>query len=664
MVLRHQRITGVVAIFAAILAGAADARAQSATHSTERTTMIVLDGSGSMGAKAEGSEVSKIDVVRGKLADIVRSANQSRIGLASFGHRRRGDCSDTELMHAPDADKSAVSSAIDQFGPRGKGPLVSAFELATGALPADGPANIVIINDGADNCKRDACLAASEFAARRPGVPIHMLAIGVGPIHKSRLECMPATTGGQYIEARTEPEIIAALDQLAAVAGLTAKAAAPTAAAAPDKVDAPTPAADGAALKAYIVLKAGGTIVGTPVQWTIRNRTSKAVVAKAEGSAITAQLQPGDYTIEAETADFSVSTQQTLARGDALSLAIPLNAARLKSTTRRKAGDAVSQTALIAVEPATGAGRAAQSRLGNARISHSGELETLMLPGDYVVTTVEGPIRLNRKISLAAGADETVDFVLDSGTLKISAHGSEQGPPLQDVTFVITTDDPDQPNGRREVARSSAATPEFPLPAGTYYVEARVGQNSVSKRFAVSAGETTQDSIIIPLVPITLKAVVGTTPATAAHGISYRISSLDAGGREVGRYLTPTVSMRLTPGHYRAEARLAANHISAETAFTLEPGTTRDVEITIPAANLRLSLAEGPTLVSDTFWEITDASGNPVWRNTDPSPTAIVSPGRYTISFESRTRRLKADVEVASGDDKSVVLGATPIAKP
>lgn len=664
MVLRHRPITPihatcVVACYAAVLAGAPLAHAQS----TEPTTMIVLDGSGSMGARAEGSEVSKIDVVRGKLADIVRTANQSRIGLASFGQRRRGDCTDTELLHTPDADKSAVSSAIEQFGPKGKGPLVSAFEVATGALPADGPANIVIINDGADNCKRDACLAASEFAAHRPGVPIHMLAIGVGPIHKSRLECMPAATGGKYIEARTEPEIIAALDQLAAVAGLTAKANAPSAAA-PAKVDAPTPTADGAALKAYVVLKAGGSIVGTPVQWTIRNRTSKAVVAKAEGSAITAQLHPGDYAIEAETADFSVSAQQTLARGDALSLAIPLNAARLKSTTRRKAGDVVSQTALIAVEPATTTDPSAQARFGNARISHGGELEALMLPGDYVVTTVEGPIRLSRKISLSAGADESVDFVLDSGTLKISTRGTEQGPPMQDVTFVITTDDPDQPNGRREVARSSAATPEFPLPAGTYYVEARVGQNSVSKRFAVSAGETTQDTIIIPLVSVTLKAVIGTTPATAAHGISYRISSLDADGREVGRFLTPTVTMRLTPGRYRAEARLAADHISAETAFTLEAGTTRDVEIAIPAAKLKLSLAGGPTLVSDTFWEITDASGSPVWRNTDPSPTAIVSPGRYTISFESRTRRLKADVEVASGDDKSVVLGTTPVTAP
>ena len=57
-------------------------------------TMFVIDGSGSMWGRFETDKRAKIDVIRELLKPIIQSAGQQSIGLASFGHRRKGDCSD------------------------------------------------------------------------------------------------------------------------------------------------------------------------------------------------------------------------------------------------------------------------------------------------------------------------------------------------------------------------------------------------------------------------------------------------------------------------------------------------------------------------------------------------------------------------------------------
>src|SRR5436853_5232996 len=60
--------------------------------------VIVLDGSGSMWGTLEGVRVSKFamarDAIRRGLAAV---SPQTRVGLASFGHRR-GDCGDVEVI--------------------------------------------------------------------------------------------------------------------------------------------------------------------------------------------------------------------------------------------------------------------------------------------------------------------------------------------------------------------------------------------------------------------------------------------------------------------------------------------------------------------------------------------------------------------------------------
>ena len=62
-------------------------------------------------------------------------APQTRVGLASFGHRR-GDCADVEVVRRRSPlDVGSLIAPLEQFNPRGRGPLTLALREAAKSLP-------------------------------------------------------------------------------------------------------------------------------------------------------------------------------------------------------------------------------------------------------------------------------------------------------------------------------------------------------------------------------------------------------------------------------------------------------------------------------------------------------------------------------------------------
>jgi Ca-activated chloride channel family protein len=72
------------------------------------TAVLLLDGSGSMWARLPPDNRAKIDIVREKLTTILQTPSSTHVGLVSFGHRRRGDCSDVEVIAPPDSARDGV----------------------------------------------------------------------------------------------------------------------------------------------------------------------------------------------------------------------------------------------------------------------------------------------------------------------------------------------------------------------------------------------------------------------------------------------------------------------------------------------------------------------------------------------------------------------------
>src|SRR5262245_46132296 len=106
---------------AALVATAASAGAGLA-QTDPPAVIVILDHSRSMWGPLEGAKQPKYLTARDALrAGLRKIGPQTRVGLASFGHRRN-DCNDVELMRQPEPlDVDRLMPALDPLTPRGTG---------------------------------------------------------------------------------------------------------------------------------------------------------------------------------------------------------------------------------------------------------------------------------------------------------------------------------------------------------------------------------------------------------------------------------------------------------------------------------------------------------------------------------------------------------------
>ena len=644
------RYSAVIAA-AALLALASLGTTRPAAANDPAQTMLIVDGSGSMWGTLDPDKRPKIDIVRERLLTKVAPGSQQKIGLTSFGHRRKGDCSDVEIIAPADVDRTVLNDTLLKLNPRGKSPLAAALREAAAALVPERPANMIVINDGVDNCRQDPCAAAADIAKTAPGVAIHMIAIGVEPVAQTQLACVAEQTRGSFHDVTTSDELVAAIDDVAAIAMLAPSPAA-SGAAAPLAPAAPTTAT----LQAKVSLSDSGGAVNLPVLWTVYQSGRTAVLAESTGPALTARLDPGTYDIEASYGRMRIKSPVEVAAGQTVDVKIPLNAGRLKVSVKggNEVQPAPPTSLLIAVEPEADGKPQPQAAL----LVHRNALSEVLPAGSYTVSLTDGAVRQTKTIALAAGNDANVEFTTATGRLELSAGLREDGGAIEDVTFAISEDDPDSPNGRREVARSRAPSPSFTLPAGTYYASAHSGDGEVRQRIAVGAGDVVKRALILPLVPVKVSSQIAGEKASAAHGISYRVTALDGDRRELVRSVKPDLNLTLLPGRYRIAAHLDAHDLKVAKEITVVDGQAQDVDLQFTAGEVSLKLGPGVSAsVSDTSWEIVDGQGKRVWQAMATEATALLPPGRYTVHLQRRDQNLQAAFEVAAGERKVVQIG-------
>jgi Ca-activated chloride channel family protein len=629
--------------FAAVVTAASAAALSGVRADDAPTAMLIVDGSGSMWARLAPDNKPKIDIVREKLTTILQTPSSTRVGLVSFGHRRRGDCNDIELIAAPDSPRDALLGPLAKLNPRGPGPVTAALEVAAEAIGTSRPAQIVIVSDGADNCQRDTCAAADEFAKSAPGVAVQVIGIGIPASDRPRIACVAQATDGHYYDVADSNGLTAALDEATKLAIL---APGTPDVAAKSKAPAAPPPPAGATLRASASLAEGSPLLTVPMRWRIFKAGEKAVAGRSTGPDISAKLAAGSYDIEVELGSVVARQQITVTDGAAESIIIPLDAAHLKVNASAAKGGTPSPTATMTI--------AAGDK--PVAIARNGAMDLYLPPADYTVTIADGIAHASRTISLSAGDVKTDDVALSTGRVDLSATTGVNGAAPDDLVYTIFEDDPESPNGRREVARSHASEASFVLPAGTYYVSARSGAADVRQRIAIGIGETVKHTLSLGLAPLKLSTIVAGAPATAAQGIVYRIDKADGDKARIARAVGPETAFSLPPGRYNVSATLAAYPLSTVQEITLEAG--KPVETTLRIEGGMVSFRPPAEIAtSDVYWEVTDQSGAPVWRKTGRDAKTLLAPGRYKVRFESQSIRRETDFDVRAGETKDVEIG-------
>ena len=178
------------------------AASPAAADSGPARMVLVLDGSGSMWGQIEGQ--AKIAIAKEVMADLIDQIPKDfHTGLTVYGHRRKGDCNDIEmLMPVGPHNPAAMKTKVQAISPKGKTPLSEAVRQAAQALRyTEERATVVLVSDGLETCDIDPCELAAELAMSGVDFTVHVIGFDISKEDQLRLRCLADKTGGVFLAA-------------------------------------------------------------------------------------------------------------------------------------------------------------------------------------------------------------------------------------------------------------------------------------------------------------------------------------------------------------------------------------------------------------------------------------------------------------------------------
>lgn len=201
-VLRH--MSSVFLVCFGLLGMAFGAQAQSSAPKVEKAgdAILIMDYSNSMWGQIEGTAKIQIarDIIERNFDDWNRLTN---LGVLAYGHRRKNDCGDIELIARPgETDAAQIIRFLNQAQPRGRTPLASSIEAAAAYFEsANKEANIILLTDGIESCDRDPCATVEALQAQGLNLTAHVIGFGLSGGQGEQISCIASATGGQYLSA-------------------------------------------------------------------------------------------------------------------------------------------------------------------------------------------------------------------------------------------------------------------------------------------------------------------------------------------------------------------------------------------------------------------------------------------------------------------------------
>ena len=156
----------------------------------------------------------KIVAAREVLAEYFAEGFGSKpVALRAYGHRRKADCSDTELIQVFSNSSTAISKMqqfVEQVNPRGKTPISRSLRAALTDF-GDRNGEIILISDGIETCNADPCALVREWAKKDIAVKVHVVGLGLNQKERTAMQCIAEAAGTEYVDAQSATELTAAL---------------------------------------------------------------------------------------------------------------------------------------------------------------------------------------------------------------------------------------------------------------------------------------------------------------------------------------------------------------------------------------------------------------------------------------------------------------------
>ena len=164
--------------------------------------VFILDASGSMWGQAGGK--AKIAIAKEVMAQAVPGLPaEVRLGLVAYGHRKKGDCSDVEVLVAPgSSDRAGLLKKVQALSPKGKTPIAGSLKQTAEMLKSkENETTIVLVSDGMETCDADPCGVVKALKASGIKFVLHVVGFDVDAKGKQQLTCLAQAGGGKYFSA-------------------------------------------------------------------------------------------------------------------------------------------------------------------------------------------------------------------------------------------------------------------------------------------------------------------------------------------------------------------------------------------------------------------------------------------------------------------------------
>jgi len=190
-----------------------------AAQQENSASILIYDASGSMWGQLDGG-VTKVEVARDVIGDFFASRNNSiPLGVIAYGHNRRGDCADIQVIADVGVNNpSELSTRLNSLNPRGMTPITDSLSLAASMIPPTAEsADIILVTDGLETCDADPCALAAKLAQEGVAIRAHVVGFGLTSQEAASMSCVADATGGLLLTPQTGQELADALNQIAAV---------------------------------------------------------------------------------------------------------------------------------------------------------------------------------------------------------------------------------------------------------------------------------------------------------------------------------------------------------------------------------------------------------------------------------------------------------------
>lgn len=179
--------------------------------------VVVFDASGSMWGQIDG--IAKIDIARTAFAEAGTQLAHADgpVGLIAYGHRRKGDCRDIEVIVDPQQGTfAAVNDAVAGLTPKGKTPLSDALRSAANLIRHnEDRATVVLFSDGVETCNADPCAVAAQLEQEGLDFTAHVIGFDIATdADRAQLACIADATGGLYRDAGSARDVADALAEI------------------------------------------------------------------------------------------------------------------------------------------------------------------------------------------------------------------------------------------------------------------------------------------------------------------------------------------------------------------------------------------------------------------------------------------------------------------